>query len=177
MNIQETMQSKKFPPLGRASKIAALVVGAFILALVSFAGGVAVGFMKAKFSYKFGENYERNFVGGPFQGPNGMMGGRGSRGMMPDFEGRGFRNGHGIAGTIISVSDNKIVIKDCNGQENTITASDQTLIKSGQNTIKITDLKQNEQIVVMGGPGDNGTINADLIRVFDNGNNNTNNGQ
>ena len=62
------LKSKKF-------KIAALVVGAFILALVSFAGGMAIGFRKAKFSYKFGENYERNFTG---HGPSGMMDGRGS---------------------------------------------------------------------------------------------------
>lgn len=167
MNIQETMKSRKF-------KIAALVVGAFILALVSFAGGVAIGFHKAKFSYKFGENYERNFVGGPFQG-SGMME-RGSRGMMGDFEGRGLRNGHGIAGAIISVADNKIVIKDRDGQENTISVSDQTLIKRGQSTISVNDLKNDEQIVVMGKPGDNGTINADLVRVFEN-NNSANNGQ
>lgn len=168
MSTQEMMKSKKF-------KIAALAVGVFMLMLVSFAGGVAVGFMKARFSYKFGENYERNFVGGPFQEP-GMMG-RGQQGMMRGSGGGGFRNGHGITGSIISITDNKIVIKDRNGQENTITVSDQTLIKSGQNTIKITDLKQDEQIVVMGRPGDNGTINADLIRVFDNGNNNSNIGQ
>jgi hypothetical protein len=173
MNIQETMQSKKFPPLGRASKIAALAVGAFILALVSFAGGVAIGFHKARFSYKFGENYERNFVGGPFQGPNGMMEEHGPQGMMGNFEGRGFRNGHGIAGSVISISNNTIVIKDRNGQENTITVGDTTLIKRGQDTIKINDLKNNEQIVVMGQPGDNGTVSADLIRVFDNGNNNS----
>jgi hypothetical protein len=96
--------------------------------------------------------------------------------MMGDFGGRGFRNGHGIAGAIISVADNKIVIKDRNGQENTISVSDQTLIKRGQSTISVNDLKNDEQIVVMGKPGDNGTINADLIRVFDN-NNSANNGQ
>ena len=73
MSTQEIIKSKKF-------KIAALVVGVLIVALVSFGGGVAVGFMKARFSYNFGENYERNFVGGPFQGP-GMMG-RGPQGMM-----------------------------------------------------------------------------------------------
>ena len=169
MNIQETIKTRRF-------KIVALAVGVLILMLVSFAGGVAIGFHKARFSYKFGENYERNFVGGPFQG-QGMMGGRGSQGMMRNIDGGGFRNGHGIAGNIISVSNNTIVIKDRNSQENTITVSDQTLIKSGQNTIKITDLKQGEQIVVMGQPGDNGTINADLIRVFDNANmmNNNNN--
>jgi hypothetical protein len=168
MNMQEISKSKML-------KVAALAVGGILVVLVSFAGGVAIGLKKARFSYDFGKNYERNFVGGPFQGP-GMMD-RGPRGMMPDFEGRGFRNGHGIAGTIISIVDNKIVIKDRDGQENTITVSDQTLIKSGQNTIKISDLKQDEQIVVMGRPGDNGTINADLIRVFASGNNNSNIGQ
>jgi hypothetical protein len=163
MNIQETMQSKKF-------KIAALVVGVVIIALVSFSSGVLVGFRKARFSFKFGENYERNFVGGPLAGPKGgMMGGRGPRDMMNRIEGRGFRNAHGIAGAIISVADNKIVIKDRDGQENTISVSDKTLIKRGQDTISVNDLKNDEQIVVMGRPGESGTINADLIRVFANG--------
>ncbi|HLM83907.1 MAG TPA: hypothetical protein VK254_01685 [Candidatus Bathyarchaeia archaeon] len=159
MRTQEILKSHKF-------KIAALVVGVLVLMLVSFAGGVAVGFMKARFSYKFGENYERNFVGRPFQGP-GMMG-RVPGGMMDG----GFRNGHGIAGSIISVSNNTIVIKDRSGQENTITVGNNTLIKQGQNTIGVNDLKNDEKIVVMGQPGDDGTINADLVRVFENGNNN-----
>ena len=159
MSTQEMLKSKKF-------KIAALAVGVLIIALVSFAGGVATGLHKARFSYEFGKNYERNFVGGPFQGQGGMMD-RGPRGMMPDFEGRGFRNGHGIAGAIISVADNRIVIKDRDGQENTISVSDKTLIKRGQSTISAGDLKNDEQIVVMGRPSDNGTINADLVRVFE----------
>lgn len=49
--MQEVFKSKSF-------KIAALVVGFAIIALLSFGGGVAVGLHKAKFSYKFGENYE-----------------------------------------------------------------------------------------------------------------------
>ena len=177
-NNNETMPARGWSALGGKSKkfkIAALAVGVVIISLVSFAGGVAVGFHKARFSYKFGENYERNFVGGPFQGP-GMMD-RGPKGMMDDFGGRGLRNGHGLSGAIISVANNQIVIKDRSGQENTITVGDKTLIKRGQDTISINDLKNDEQIVVMGQPGDNGTINADLIRVFDNGNNNSNNGQ
>jgi hypothetical protein len=167
MSTQEMLKSKSF-------KIAALAVGVLILMLVSFAGGVATGLHKARFSYEFGNNYERNFTG---HGPAEMMDDREPRGMMPDFEGRGFRNTHGIAGTIISVADNKIVLKDRDGQENTITVGDKTLIKKGQDTISINDLKNDEQIVVMGQPGDNGMINADLIRVFDNSNNTNNNGQ
>ena len=154
-------------------KIAILVVGFFFVAFVSFAGGVAVGLKKARFSYKFGENYERNFIGSS-PGPMGMMRDHGPWEMMRGFEGRGFRNAHGIAGTIISVADNKIILKDRGGQENTISVTDKTLIKRGWDTINLNDLKNDDQIVVMGKPGDDGTINADLIRVFDNSNNNQN---
>jgi hypothetical protein len=167
MNTKEIMTSKKL-------KVVALAIGVVIIALVSFASGVLVGFKKAKFSYKFGENYERNFIGGPFSGPRGMMD-HGPRGMMPDFEGGGFRNAHGIAGQIISVSGDSIVMQDRNGQENTVTVSEQTIIKDRQNTINLNNLKAGEQIVVMGNPGDNGTINANLIRIFYNTNKNNNN--
>jgi len=151
----------------RSFKIAAIVIGVFILMVVSFGAGISVGLHKAKFSYKFGENYERNFIGKPFQGPMGVMK-REPRDMMRDFAGRGFRNPHGIAGTIISVADNKIIIKDRDGQENTISVDDKTLIKRRQDTISINDLKNDDEIVVMGRPNDDGMISADLIRVFPN---------
>jgi hypothetical protein len=164
MSTQEIMKSKKF-------KIAALAIGVLMVAIVSFGSGVAVGLHKARFSYKFGENYERNFIGGPFPGPMGMMR-PDPREMMRNFEGRGFRNAHGIAGTIILVADNKIVLKDRAGQENAISVGEKTLIKRGQDTISINDLKNDDRIVVMGKPGDNGTVDADLIRVLDNNGNN-----
>ena len=72
MNTQETSKSKIL-------KVAALAVGGILVVLASFAGGVAVGLKKARFSYKFGENYERNFVGGSFHGPEGGMMGSGGR--------------------------------------------------------------------------------------------------
>lgn len=146
------------------------VLGCLIVAVVIFAAGVHVGEHRAKYSYQWGANYEKNFVGSG----RGMMNSRGQQikngpmGMVKDFEGRDFRNGHGIAGTITSISDNNIVIKDRDGKENTIAVTDKTVIKSGQSDIKITDLKNDEGIVVIGNPGDNGVVNADLIRVFDN---------
>lgn len=157
--MKEIMQSRKF-------KIAALGTGALVLALLIFAAGVAVGFKKARFSYSFGENYERNFMGsrmgrGGF-GPGGMMG------FARGFEGRDFRNAHGLAGEIISISDNNIVMKDRDNKENTVQVSDKTVINRFRDTIKLSDLKNGDQIVVMGRPGDNGVINAELIRVFDN---------
>lgn len=166
MNMQEAVKSKMF-------KVSLLATGGILVILVSFAGGVAVGLKKARFSYKFGENYERNFIGGPPAGPMEMMG-PGPRGMMGDFEGRGFRNAHGIAGTIISITDRNLIIKDRDGKENTIAVTDKTIIKRQRDDIKISDLKQDDQVVVMGSPGDNGVINADLIRVFANNNNGNN---
>lgn len=158
-------------PAGRskAFKIITAFVGLFLIVLVSFAGGVAVGLHKAKFSSDWGKNYERNFigprtgVGNEHMGPGGFVGS-----MMRGFEGRDFRNAHGLAGTIISIAENNIIVKDRDGKENTVAVTDKTLIKSGSSDIKIGDLKQDEQIVVMGNPGDNGVVNADLIRVFNN---------
>ena len=89
-------------------------------------------------------------------------------GMGRNFTGQDFRNGHGIAGTIVSITDNNIIIKDRAGKENTVTVSDKTLIKNGQTDLKITDLKNDESLVVIGNPSDNGVVNADLIRVFNN---------
>ncbi len=154
--MEKLLSSKKFI-------IATSIVAIFIIAISFFAMGVFVGFHKARFSYGFGENYERNFMKPrpELGGPIGMM-----REKLRDFEGRGMRNGHGVAGTIISISDNSIVIKDRDGKENTISVSDKTIINLGRDTIKIGDLKNDEEIVVIGKPGDNGVINADLIRVF-----------
>jgi len=160
--MNEIIQSKKF-------KIAVGIVGAFLIGLIIFAVGISVGLHKAKFSCKFGENYERNFMGKHFN-ENNFWGQGGPMGMMRekfrDFEGRGFRNAHGIAGTIISLTDNNIVIKDKDNKENTVAITDKTIIKLGVDDVKISDLKNGELVVVMGNPGDSGVINADLIRVF-----------
>jgi len=149
--LKDFHQSKHF-------KIIILVVGAILIALVSFAVGLHVGFKKARFSYKWGENYERNFSGSPSWGATGVF---------HDFEGRNFRNGHGLAGSIVSITDNNLVIKDRDGNENTVAVTDKTLIKKRREDIKTGDLKQNDQVVVVGNPGDNGVINADIIRVFE----------
>jgi hypothetical protein len=140
------------------SKIIALIVGALIVALLIFVGGMNAGFHKAKFSCNWGKNYERNFMG---------QSQRGSMGFFRDFEGRELRNAHGLAGSIISITDTNLAIKDRDGKENTVAVSGRTIIKKHREDIKISDLKQSDQIVVVGKPGDDGVINADIIRVFE----------
>jgi hypothetical protein len=155
--MDKIIGSKKF-------KIAAVVLAVFIWSGLLFAGGVAVGLMKARFSYSWGRNYERNFIG-----PR--------HGMIPgELGGHGFHNPHGLSGAIISINGNIIVIKDNDNQENTVTANDKTLIKHNGDDIKVGDLKPNERIVVLGKPDGSGNVSADLIRVFDNGDNMDENG-
>ena len=151
-------------------KVLLLVIGFIIVGLGSFAIGLRVGFDKARFSYKWGENYERNFIGpkqgnfqGGFDGPGRMIGaGRGGFGMM----GEGFRNGHGIGGDIISISDSSLVIKDELNNENKVNVTDKTIIKMFGEDLKLSGLKQDQRVVVMGRPNDSGSIDALLIRVF-----------
>lgn len=152
-NMNDLIKSNNF-------KIASIVVGGIILVFLIFSAGVSVGIHKARFSGRFADNYERNFMGPE----RGMMGGPDN--FMRGMEGRDFRNAHGIGGEIISIADNNLVVKDLDNRENTITVGDKTIIKRGRDDIKITDLKSGDKIIVMGRPGDNGTINADLIRVL-----------
>jgi hypothetical protein len=110
----------------------------------------------------------------PFQGQPGR--GAGFPAGLPDFQGRDFRNAHGLAGSIISISGNTVVIKDKDEKENTVSVTGKTLIKRGKETIAVNNLKQGDEIVVLGKPDkEGGMVNADLIRVMDNLDNN--NGQ
>jgi hypothetical protein len=46
--------------------------------------------------------------------------------------------------------------------------SDKTIIKSGRDDIKISDLKTDDRIVIIGKPDSSGVINAELVRIFRN---------
>ncbi len=155
--MNELIKSKGF-------KIAFLVAAFILVVLISFAAGAKIGFRKALFSCNWGKNYERNFMGPrPSFGKPGFFGG-----MMRDFEGRDFRNSHGLSGTIISITDNKIIIKDRDNKENTVEVTDKTIIHRRHfSDLKLKDLKIDDRIVVIGKPDESGIIEAILIRVFE----------
>jgi len=147
-------------------KVIFYIVAVVTFTAIVFAAGIGVGMHKARYSYQWGENYERNFAGGErrAEGPMGFFPGGG----------REMRNANGLAGTVVSITDNLIVIKDKDNKENTVAVNGKTIIKAGRSDIKISDLKIDDHLVVMGKPGDNGVINADLIRVFENNSNTKN---
>jgi len=149
--MKELLNSGKF-------RIAAHVAAILLIIFISFGAGIGVGLHKARFSYRFGANYERNFMGPPPRGPFGFMG---------PMMGGHFRNAHGLAGSIISISKNKLTIKDKDNEENLVTVGKETIIKGHGQDLKISGLKKKDKVVVLGKPSDKGAVKADLIRVFD----------
>lgn len=149
MEIDKILQSRKFVIVMVTLFGLALMVGVFI-------GGVAVGLHKARFSYAWGDNYERNFVG-PRSGPMGMMRG---------FFGRDLFDAHGSAGDIIKIADNTLTIKENGNTEKSVLVGDGTTIQQFRQTIKLSDLKTGDRVVVIGEPNDQGQIEAKFIRVM-----------
>ncbi len=148
MDFNKLFQSKTF-------KIVIWGVAGLIVLLLVFRLGVAVGYRKANFSYRWGENYHRNF-GGP----------RG--GFFDGFfsDKRDFIESHGVFGQVVKIDGNIIVVKGRDNVEKIVLAKDDTAITRFREDIKLSDLKADDYIVVIGKPNDAGQIEAKLIRVM-----------
>lgn len=134
-------------------KIFIAILLIFVIILGIFKLGEFVGFRKANFSYRWGENYHNNFGG-----PRG-----GFLGNLPE---RDFINGHGIFGPVLKIDDKILMIKDKDNTEKTVIVSDQTIIQKGRLSIKISDIKVDDKITVIGSPNEQGQIEAKFIRMF-----------
>ncbi len=152
MTLEHFLQSKTF-------RAVVIGIGLTLVVLVSFTAGVSVGLHKARFSYAWGENYEKRFLGGGSH--------RSAQGMMGVQDGRGFRNPHGTAGTVIGVSDDVLIIQDRDQQESSVRMTDQTVILKQREKIARGDIKTGEGVVVVGKPAEDGVVNADFVRVFE----------
>lgn len=146
MDINSFFQSKYF-------KAILIGIACLIVLLLVFKGGMYIGFRKANFSYRWGENYHRVFGGPP-------------GGFLRDFEGRDFISGHGTVGTIAKIEGNNIIIKGQDGVEKMVITTKDTTIRKGMTDIKLSNLKIDDQVVVIGSPNDAGQIEVKLIRVF-----------
>ncbi len=128
----------------------------FIIIVLAFGGGIWIGTQKAKFSYRWAENYHKNFAG-PREGFMNNLGG---------FPAGDFIEAHGSFGKIIKIEGNNIIIQGRENVEKTILIKDDTVINSIKGDIKPADLKIDDFITVIGSPNDFGQIEAKLIRVL-----------
>lgn len=138
-----------------------IIVGllAIIVIVLVFGLGVLVGERKAKFSYRWAENYHRMFAGPKV----GFLGNWRMPPLPPLDE---FIEGHGTVGEIIKIEGNNLVVKGRGNIEKVIVVTEKTVIKLGRGDIKVSDLKVGDIIVIIGSPNDKGQIEAKLIRVF-----------
>src|SRR3989344_3820105 len=73
--------------------------------------------------------------------------------------------GHGAMGTVETVGDNSMVVRDKAGALRTILIDNQTQIRRGMTNIKFSEIKIGEQVVILGEPQEEeGAIKAKLIR-------------
>ncbi len=146
MNFISFFKSKKF-------QIATWIVAGLIIALGIFHAGIMVGYRKASFSYRWGENYHRNF-GGPRQG------------FMNNFFEKDFIESHGTFGQIMKIDAGTLVVRGRPNEEKIILMTKDTVIHKGNDNAVPTDLKINDYIVTIGQPNDQGQIEAKFIRIM-----------
>ena len=138
------------------SKILAISLGiilAIVALLLAFKLGTVVGFHKADFSFKWGENYHRNFAG-----PKG--------GFFKNFDDRNFMPAHGVFGKIIKIDVGSLIIQGQDNIEKSIYLSNKTIIERFRETIKPQDLKIDDRVVIIGAPSSTGQIEAQFIRIM-----------
>lgn len=146
MNTDNFFQSKLFK--GIILGVAGLAALIFVFSL-----GLFVGARRADFSFRWAEAYHKNFAG-----PEG--------GFFENFKGREFIEPNGVFGQIININGQILTIKGGNDVEKIVLIGDKTIIKFQNQNLKLSDLKIEENIVVIGSPNDNGQIEAILIRVM-----------
>ncbi len=146
MNIKEIIQSKPYMTVALSISVVAVIC-------LVFGGGMYIGYRKARFSYQWGENYHMNF-GGP----------RG--GFMRDFSGKDLINANGVAGQILKIDGSTLVIKGRDNVEKIVVVKDDTVINRFNEVVKLSDLKIDDLIVVIGEPNNNGQIEAKFIRTL-----------
>ncbi len=146
-------QAGKKPAGTRSLTVALAAVLLVALLILVFSIGIVVGQMRANFSFRWAENYHRNFAGP-------------SRGFFGNFPAADFMNSHGIFGPIISINGATVIVKGEDNVEQTISISSTTTIVGTAGTLKSSDLKVGDMIVIIGSPNQQGQIDAKFIRLL-----------
>ncbi len=150
------MEFKNFLQSSKAKHILA-GIGLTVIALLIFQAGVFVGFKKATFSGRLGDNYYKTF--GEQGGPGRMMPNFGEKGLSPS-------NAHGTIGKIADINLPQIIVADKDGVEKTVLINQETDIRSFRDSIKAEALKIGDFVVIIGEPTNEGIIDAKLIRIM-----------
>ncbi len=126
--------------------------GVIILLLLSFQGGVFVGFHKASMGFMVDQRYERAYGNHIKSGPFGI----------PNDD---FPEAHGAIGRVLSVHLPTIIVEDKNTEKIVRIAPD-TIIRKNRVKISEAQITTSDFVVVIGEPNDQQEINAKFIRMI-----------
>lgn len=158
MNTIDRIISKDFLQTKHFRKVL-FRLGVFIIALLIFQAGMLVGFRKAEFSFRMGDNYYRAFDGDEVNGYKLPFG-------MSHLRGGAFPGSHGAIGQVIKIDLPTLIIEDPKNVEKEVLVSTSTLIKKFRHIIKKEDIKADDFVTVIGSPNDKSQIEAKFIRVI-----------
>ncbi len=132
-----------------------VMLGLCVTLVLAFGIGVYVGVQKADFSESWAKSYQQNF-------------GSVKPAMMPETMAlsRDLTTGYGCNGRIISKDGQSITVLDKNNIEKKYLINEKTIIMCQRIPFSITDLQDQDDVVIIGEPESNGTAKAILIRVF-----------
>lgn len=159
MNLKLIMDTNNFFHFFRSKTFVAVIVTLLALAVLvmAFGLGAFIGYRKANFSFRWGENYHQNF-GGPRQGFFNNF--------ARDFSGRDFIEGHGIFGEIIKIDGQALIIRGRENVERAVLVKSGTSIRQPRGLTELKDLKVGDYVTIIGEPSDSGQIEAEFIRVM-----------
>jgi hypothetical protein len=130
-----------------------IILVAFILLFSVFSLGMFVGERKANFSFRWAEQYHKNFAG-----PR--------NGFFQDFMGKDFMESNGTFGKIIQINEDSIIVSGRENPEKVISITKNTIIRCQKKDMSISDFKINDEVIIIGEPNQDGQIDAKLIRVM-----------
>lgn len=135
-------------------KLGIKILGGLLIALLIFQAGIFAGFHRAKYSMRWGDNYNR-------------IVGRGDNfGMMDRARGKEFFNPDGSSGKIVKLNLPSVFVSDNEGIEKELRISSTTIIRKFRDNIKAGDLKIEDFVVSVGKSNEDGSIDAKLIRIM-----------
>src|SRR3989344_5731463 len=145
-----------FRDIHKSQKVRGILIGlgVVVLVLVIFQTGQVLGYHKAKFGARFGDNFERNFVGPRW----GDFGGRLPAPGMP--------GGHGAVGEIVSIALPQVIVAGPDNLEKTVLVGTSTMVREFRDEITLEKLKVGDFVVVLGNPNEEGQVDAKLIRLM-----------
>lgn len=142
----------KNSPQSKTIKLLLGVIVSLLILLLVFQAGAMVGYRRALFASRLGDNYFRVFDPGPRT--------------MPSWRAFDFPGGHGAIGEIVKINLPQVIVADRSEVEKVVVVDQKTIIRLGRETASSTNLKIGDSVIVLGAPDEEGQIDARLIRIL-----------